>query len=748
MSARGAVPTLAAGLVVCVALALAAAPSEGATGGCGQAPAGERYARAVQRALGARRDVWGEALIRSRRGPTYSGVARLLKPLLLAPPAPGSRRADVHYVAFATPARGSRPFAVALHLADGSGVRWRRTGGPMLSVRVGSRNERFGACLGRLATPRLARGYLPILRTSYSDAAGIRYRQESFTTRLRGGAVVSLLSVSTAVPRTAHASGSVRLVGPGGHRAAAYSTARGGTVYAAWLWSRARSLRLDGASYRRARGSLVRYWERRLAGGSLLHVPEPRVMDAQRSLLIQNLSMGWRYSIGNQYEHLAVPESLDSADVLGEYGFLRAERAVLTRTLRRPSSTYPNWSRGRKLLSAARYYRVSGDRRFLRRATPVLARYVDALGRDLARDGSGLLPPERYSSDIPVAVYGLHSQAVAWQGLRSIAAVWAATGQRGLARRAGSLAGRLRSGLLDAVRASARRLPDGSLFVPVRLRAGALPFGTLTSTRLGRYWNLVMPYALASGLFAPRSAEAARILSYVDLHGGRFLGLVRFASRSLSHDPNRPISGSDNVYALNAARFLADNDRPGRLVLSLYGQLAAGMTRGTFVSGEAASIAPHPGTSYRSMYLPPNSTSNASFLETLRLTLVHETTDRKGVPNGLELAFATPRAWLAHGRVIAARAVPTSFGRVSLSIRSARRSVRVRLRIPRRTAPHRLILRLRRPDHRPPASVTLNGRRFGHLSRAGEAIDLSGYAGRLRVLVRYGPQEPPRPVSH
>jgi len=471
-------------------------------------------------------------------------------------------------------------------------------------------------------------------------------------------------------------------------------------------------------------------------------------MDAQRNLLIQNLAMAWRYSVGNEYEHLAVPESLDSAEVLGEYGFLGDERAILTRTLRRPARLYPNWSRGRKLLAAARYYGVSRSRRFIARQTPVLAGYVEALGRDLARDGSGLLTRERYSSDIPVAVYGLHSQAVAWQGLRSMAAVWTQTGHRGPARRAGELAWRLGAALRTAIRASARRLPDGSVFVPVRLRAGAAPFGALTSSRLGRYWNLVMPYALASGLFPARSAQAARILRYVDLHGGRFLGLVRFASRSLSHDPDQPISGSDNVYALNAARFLADNDRPDRLVLSLYGQLAAGMTRGTYVSGEAASIAPHPGTPYRSMYLPPNSTSNASFLETLRLTLLHETVDRHGVAKGLELAFATPRAWLAPGRRIVARAVPTSFGRVSLAIRSEGQSVRASLRIPPRTAPRRLVLRLRRPDHAPMSRVLLNGRRWRRFDRSRETIDLSGRAGALRLLVSYAAAGPPRAVSH
>ena len=84
-------------------------------------------------------------------------------------------------------------------------------------------------------------------------------------------------------------------------------------------------------------------------------------------------------------------------------------------------------------------------------------------------------------------------------------------------------------------------------------------------------------------------------------------------------------------------------------MLSLYGQLAAGMTRGTFVAGEGATVAPLGGERYRSMYLPPNGAANAAFLETLRLLLVHET------PDGLELAPATPRAWLAPGKRIVVR---------------------------------------------------------------------------------------------
>src|SRR5436190_8617290 len=150
-------------------------------------------------------------------------------------------------------------------------------------------------------------------------------------------------------------------------------------------------------------------------------------------------------------------------------------------------------------------------------------------------------------------------------------------------------------------------------------------------------------------------------------HGSRLLGLVRAGAYSLYGKPRYPVTGTDQVYGLSMARFLADNDDPDQLVLSLYGMLGASMTPDTFVSGEAATVAPLRGAAYRSMYLPPNAASNSAFLETLRLMLVHETSP-DGRPVGLELAFGTPRDWLAPGKSVAVRESPTSFGPLSYEI--------------------------------------------------------------------------------
>ena len=324
---------------------------------------------------------------------------------------------------------------------------------------------------------------------------------------------------------------------------------------------------------------------------------------------------------------------------MAELGFDAVSRSIIRVSLTRKPRPYPSWTAGEKLLAAATYVRLSDDTRFLAQVTPALAGYVDALAH--RQEASGLLEPEHFSSDITDSVQGLHAQTVAWQGLLAIGAVWAAHGRPGFASRARHVADRLGAALHRAVAASERRLADGSLFLPMRLDAGEQPYATVTESREGSYWNLVAPYALASGFFPPGSAQARGALEYLLEHGSRLLGLVRAGGYALYGPGAKPnLSGTDEVYGVNVARFLAAEDQPDQLVLSLYGELAAAMTPNTFVAGEAASVAPLDGLRYRAMYLPPNSVANDSFLETLRLMLVQEG------KSGLRLAFATPRGWL------------------------------------------------------------------------------------------------------
>jgi len=681
--------------VSAVALLVSAAPVHSRPAvavGCPQRALSASYAASVRQAVASPRDLWGEDLLRARGGPTYAAARKLLAPLGRAvqwhrQPLTSS---GSYYLPFSFPfsSRGSTVYA--LHVADGSEIETRVVGGPSLSVYVGSGNERFGSCPGRRVPARLAAGYLPLLETGYTDGNGVRYRQESYVGRALGArSVVSFVRI-TADARHARGASAVRLVplrgltriaparlGAGDRarlivsRGANFSdlamrwrvpagTVR--TIYAEWLHapSVAHYLHATPAAYDAARANVVRFWRSRLGAGATFDVPEPAVQDAERGVLTQLIASGWRYSIGNPYEELSYAESLDAAEVAAQYGYPSVARSIIELALQRMQLRpwrFTAFRAAHILGTAALYYRLTSDGAFLRAETPALGRLVARIAdRQLP---SGKLRPEPLSTDLEDQdVDSVSGQIEAVQGLRAIGAVWMRAGSGGAAGRARRLAASIDRALRRSLDEAAVRLSDGSLFVPSQLSTPQGPFERVTATREGSYWNLVMPYAFSSGWFRP--AQSRRILRYLLRHGSRLVGVPRTAARTVYLRPNG--AGVAPAYALAGSRFLAENDRPDQQVLSLYGLLAIGMTPKTFVSGEAVSVLPVGGESERMMLMPPNTGSNASYLGTLRELLVHE---RRG---GLDLAFATPIAWLRDGRTIRVRNAPTTFGTVSYSI--------------------------------------------------------------------------------
>ena len=702
------------------------------------------YARGVGAATRSRRDVWGEKLLSGRGGPTYDGATRLLAPLVYATQR-GRRpltRSRVYYLPLAYPTDVYAPATFALHVADGSQIISRRVDGPSLTIFVGrTGRERYGSCLARTTLATLADGYLPIVETAYKDANGVEYTQESFAGRIDGArSIVSFVHL-TVDATTAKAGAVVRFAASDPKRLlvdsrAPVHVARGETadLYAGWLHQPPllQPVHVNERTYDNARAGVVAYWNRRLADGAQIVVPEDRVMNAERAVLVQQLVQSWRYSVGNPYEELSFAEALDTAQVMAEYGYPTTADGILRIALDRLPRRFSSWRAGELLLAAAVNDDLYRDRKALTRETPDLATTVETIAsRQLAAgDAAGRLQPEPLSSDVPGAVDGVPAQVVAWQGLAAISRVWSVTGHAELAARAGSIALRLEHALRPAVRKVEVRMADRSLFLPATLTDPSRPYPRITATRDGSYWNLVMPYAFASGFFTPGGGEAKGILRYLSLHGSRLAGVTR-ADAHIAYGRNIVGDGLGEVYVMNQSRFLADNDQPDQLTLTLYGMLAAGMTRDTFISGEAVSLLPVGTAYYRTMYMPPNLGANSSFLETLKLLLVHERRGPRGSPRGLDLAFSTPRAWLADGATIAVKRVRTSFGPLSFSLERTGKTIRIDVTNPKAPEPARLRLRL--PSGQRMRSIRLGTRRLVVDPRT-STVTLPARAGRLRLV--------------
>jgi hypothetical protein len=789
---------------IVLGLALLGAPSassepsstDAASQTCAPLVLAHGYVSSVERALRATTDAWGNRALSRPEGPTYRNVKGYLKPLFLVGRPAGVRGtaltdSGVYYVPMGEP--GGRSFAdagptepFALHVADGSQIASHRPNGRRTTMYVGGNGaERYGSCLSRLSEPELVDGYLPVLAVRYTDAEGVRYEQESFVGSLpAAGGLASFVRLTATAGSSGRQSAEIRVtttepslslqgreLRAGGRTHLAFSPdgdydpgsglrfrldLSGGKETAIYLIrpidpAPAR-LEAGAAGFDSARAATVDTWQRRLAEGARIVVPDRRVMDAMRNLLIQNLQLGWRYSLGNVYETFYHPESNAAVLRLAEYGFLSDARQGLTALVSKTRKRSTNWEQGEKLAGGAAYFLLSGDRAFLRRHAPAYARYARDFAKRRALNQHGLLDRQRYSGDIPDAVYGFHHQSRAWRGLRDMAFVWGLTGRTALAvryrREARSFGGALRKAIAE----SSVDVSPQETFVPVSLLESPpeQPWDPVTATRQGSYWNLVAPYGWASDIIPRGSALGKRVLAYARRRGSFLLGLVRFdyyptGPGRVTCDglPGLRTPGANNVYGVHRVQALAAFDRPDLLVLTLYGKLAHGMTRGTFVAGEGDTIGPVPpgacsalpdGEYFRSMYLPPSSASNDLFLVTLREQLAHWFARDDGRPRGLHLAFATPRAWLADGKRIIVERLPTPFGRLSYWIDShiATRYVDLELQVPSRRAIGDLRLRIRLPGSKRPVLARIGTETVWP---DGDTFDLTGRTGRVRVRV-------------
>jgi hypothetical protein len=388
---------------------------------------------------------------------------------------------------------------------------------------------------------------------------------------------------------------------------------------------------------------------------------------------------------------------------------------------------------GFKLQLLAHYLELTGDAGFLRTHRERWRPEVDRI-LDRREPGSGLFPREQYCGDVATSVYSLNSNANGWRGLRDTASLLAGIGETAEAARLAGVAREFRERILDAVTRS-ERLDTDPPFIPLALFGEEGPYEELTADKAGSYWDLMAPYIAGSGIFGPASDRGRWVTDYLRRHGGICMGMIR-SRPNMEFWVNK--SNVVNLYGLRYTMELLRRDDADRALVSFYGKLAQGMTRDTFLDGEASCLVPVDGFG-RQVFLPPNSTANAYFLWMLRYLLVQDwDLDDDGASDTLRLLHATPRRWMEDGKTIRVKDAPTAFGPVSLEAESriSRGEVRVELTAPDRT-PGKMLLRARLPEGHRVVSGTVDGHPL-EVDPSG-AVDLTGLRGRMSLVFRTGP---------
>jgi hypothetical protein len=715
-----------------------------------------------QEMMATRTDVWAEAAIRQPGGPSYEFFRDLLPPLRWA-------NTEFRHYPIVLSAPGAA--VKARYVSNGSAINPRANKLPMwydpefgVEFFVGEKPEPYGADLARLEGPRYVDGWLPIVQTAYK-VGDATVEQEAFATVLdtargavlvqfkaRGGEATIIARLRKDGPITAslgqviddkqrvlcNVDSQWRLDESRKEMSLRLNTGESGSLAVATEPMHPRARPWFRYEFAKERADCVDRWKRTLESNNpqsqaaSLEIPEPLVQNAWRSLIVGNYLVAvddrMHYSAGNRYDHLYEAECGDTVRALMLFGHTADARRMVGPLLDFNREVTRYHVAGHKLQLLAHYYWVTRDAAYLKEKESVWAPVIDFIVNSRKTE-NGLLPPDRYAGDIDKQVYSLSSNSNCWRGLRDMAAVLADMGERDRAAKLAEEAKAYRASLLEAVAKSERRDATPP-FIPISLYGDDPPFDPITATRLGSYYDLMAPYVLGSNLFAGTERETWMI-DYLRQHGGLAMGMIRSTPQQgeFNGEP-----GVNVLYGLRYMQTILRRDDVPHALAGFYGHLAQAMTRDTFIGGEGSRFF-HGDKHGRSFYLPPNTTSNAMFLQTLRYLLIQDWEDADGRPHELRLLYGAPGRWFADGAVLKVERAPTLFGPVSIKCESrlSRGEVEVEVDPPPRP-PAKMSLRIPLPP-----GWKIAGARIGENSvalGANGAVDLTGQSARLSLRLK------------
>src|SRR4051812_19220345 len=591
----------------------------------------------------AKTDLWGRLALESTNGPSYEFFASLLPPL---------RYVNADFREYPIVLSAPRAAIKARLISNGSAINARggprswTDPGPAVTFRVGSDELRFGEIGERVSEPHYLRGYLPIVQVKYRHSEAV-YEEEAFAAvdpaLAAGGVVFVRFSVADgqAGAVVAQIDGEPKpmrgsLLDENGQAIIWYdnnwrlsrqrlianlSSNTPAVMAIATRPIERRSAPLTLAEYEEQKRKCVTAWDAVVQSGMVVETAEAVITNAWRSMLAGSLSTitsnRLNLSAGNQFERPLDAEGFDAAEALLLWGQTTLVRDAIPPLLGLTRKGMEFEHAGRTLQLVSRYFQTTRDSDFLKAHLPQLNKELQLLLN--SRTNSGLLPRQQYAADVPAPIVSLPANAQAWRGLRDFSRVLTALGQTDQAKQAGEAAAALRAAIFTALDKSERTDVDPH-FIPIALYGEHEPYDVITSTSMGSYWNTIMHQVLGTGLPGNGSPRESSMLAYMEQHGGITMGMPRMRlPAGFWNSPN----GLDLTAAGKRVSVLLERDEVDKALLGLYGTLAQGFTRETFISGEMASLLPLDNRG-RQFYYPPNTAANGSWLRMLREVLVQD----------------------------------------------------------------------------------------------------------------------------
>ncbi|MGH9657556.1 MAG: hypothetical protein ACRD96_03370, partial [Bryobacteraceae bacterium] len=561
-------------------------------------------------------------------------------------------------------------------------------------------------------------GYLPIVRSAYTRE-GVRYEQTAFVDRsglARAGfqltnttgrplaaelhADVILLDgrpVSVDANRVLDPEGAVLLIHSGraafekGRLTFRIPLASGGSAAIRFSLPYSPSRRVDARDFDAALEATRRFWRELLLRGARFEVPERRVNDTWRALLLQNfiLADGARFTYGSglRYNDSYYPvESGFGAHVFSQYGHTGYGSALLPWSVpvsvqaKLAARKYQN-RRGLPFHHILENWRYSRDISTFERYRDDLYRVAEEIIADRRSTMTpdrplhwGLLPPDKPGVDLRAAtqtVYVVAHNITSCQGLQDFGEFLTRTGiDRERGRRYLAEAAEYRKTILDAMERAAIRVPGRPPFVDLQTlyfrdtpEFGPEPYDHLALGRVqGVYYHYWADMQYMLHFFNPSDAVAQWIADYVAERGGFVLGMTQARRR-----PELPYGWINAVYNAGYYDFRLRSGRRNEFLLGFYSRLAFAHSRHVLASSEGAAFIGY-NTRNGGWIGPndffPNSAANSETLALLRQMLVYEELESNIETGRIHLMAGVPAAWLEPGKRIRVERAPTFFGEI------------------------------------------------------------------------------------